>query len=363
MKTIGVLTFDFYPFRGGIGRHIYDVYYQGLNKEEGFNVKIISPCENDLSNNLVYYNLLRKNNKLGKNISFSFLISPRINSIIKREKIDILNVHAGPGGIILFSKPRVKTIVTAHHTYFQQISHLRRQWWKRAFIPLEKRTYQLADKIIAVSLETKNVLINNYGIPQEKITVIPNCINTKKFKPLKRVKILPKSLLYVGRLDKRKGIDWLLKTMAKIVIKDPEIKLYIGGEGKLKNWISNFIDTHDLNENVKLLGFIPDNELNEWYNKAEVFIMPSRFEGFGITALEAVSTNTKLISTPIPFLNQLDIVKNKFIYIVEYEDENKLINSVFRMLSVKNDFSIYKKIRKRYSKKSVVHSTKKIYTL
>lgn len=285
---LGIFTDDFYPFVGGIGRHIYDLYYTNPN----IDCIVFSPSKINLKNHVPISPLWHK--KL-KNISSSFFFNKKAEELIKEYKLSKINVHCGPGGIFLWTKLSVPVIATCHHTYWQQSHYIKSEFWKRVFIPLEKRTYQLADKIICVSEDSKRILVDKYKIPSEKIKVIPNAVDTKNFYHIAHIQKIPNSILFVGRLDKRKGIDFLVKSMPYIIKKNPKIKLFIGGKGKLRKPLEKFIKRNNLESNVEFLGFIPEEKLNEWYNKVEVVVVPSIFEGFGITVIEAMAAGTPVI--------------------------------------------------------------------
>jgi glycosyltransferase involved in cell wall biosynthesis len=351
MKRIGVLTYDFYPFEGGQGRHIYDIYYRGLLMNDYHNVFFFSPCKNQLKNNFTYFNFTKRS---GKNFLYSLLINFKVTELQKKYKIEVFNLHAGPGGLFLFKKPKISLVVTAHHTYFQQIKFLKDQWWKIIFIPFEKRTYKLADKIISVSETTKKTLVENYDIDPSKITVIPNCIDSQRFKKLPKVNKIPNSILFVGRLDKRKGIDFLLKAMPQILEKNPKIKLFIGGKGKLFGWCKKFINENKLENSVKMLGFIPDEDLVQWYNKCELFVIPSIFEGFGITALEAISCGSPVIATNTDGLSEiLSPIQNSLI--------KRSKKSLVDVLSNRFTISIPSKYIQKYDCRNIAMNTTKFY--
>lgn len=353
---IGVLTHDFYPIVGGQGRHIYQIYYQRLRKERNFDIEFITPCKNKIKENLEYFHFTKK---FGKNIIYSFLMNFYIDKIIKQRNLDLLNIHCGPGGVFLFEKPKnVKIVATSHHTYWQQSNYISQDSWKKIFISFEKKTYEIADKIIAVSPSTKNIIVNKYKIPEDKITIIPNGIDTNKFHPID-IKKIPKSLLFVGRLDKRKGVDFLVKSMPEIIKKIPDVKLYIGGKGELEDWIKKYIEENNLEKNIKLLGFIPEEDLNKWYNKVELVVVPSIFEGFGLTVIESMAAGTPVIGTNVDGIR--DIIKNKKLLFTK----ESLSKTITRHFKNSKSFSINKsqieKTTNKYNIEKIAQKTGKIY--
>ena len=361
-KTIGVITFDFYPFIGGIGRHVYETYFKALKETKEFGVKIISPSTVKLEDSINVFSFVKLKKIFGENILFSILISPLINNLIKKHEIDILNIQTGPGGVFLFSKPKIKTIATAHHTYYQQSLYIGRQWWKKIFIFFEKRTYQLVDKIMVDTESTRKVLINSYGIDSRKIKTVPLLIDDDRFKSLNKKRI-KNSLFFVGRLEKRKGIDWLVETMPVVKKNIPDIKLFIAGKGNLEIQIKTFIKENNLENSIFLLGKITDKELIEWYNKVEVVVVPSIFEGFGLTVLEAMSCGTQVIASNTDGLK--DVLSFCKMNLFKFKNSDDLLRAIKLNLDKKyaNKFKILLKntIKNKYSTKNNLNQICKIY--
>jgi glycosyltransferase involved in cell wall biosynthesis len=113
-------------------------------------------------------------------------------------------------------------------------------------------------------------------------------------------------LLYFGRLDVfHKGIDVLLEAIAILKRTRPNIELRIAGRGKSLERITALITGLDIAENVKLIGAVSDAERNELLSKAAVQLMPSRFEGFGLAAAEAMAAGVPLVATSVGSLPEV----------------------------------------------------------
>lgn len=322
---IGIFTYDFYPFEGGQGRYLHEAY-QRVYKSNKF--LIFSPCVNNFKNHI---SLFKKTKIVGKNILFSFLLQFKINEIVKKYALRAVHFQCGPGGIILIKKPKAKMICTVHHTYYQQYT-LPGQEWKKILYLLEKTMYQKADKIICDCEDTANALEKYYNLSRRKITVIPIGIDLTRFKPLKNIKKIPNSLIFVGRLDKRKGIDFLIETLPLVKRKILGIKLFVIGSGKLKPKLEKYINNHHLEKNVQFLGFVPDKELLKWYNQTEIAVIPSAFEGFGITVIEAMACGMPVLATKVGGIK--NIIKNgQNGILVEYGNKKQMAKQIIRLLN------------------------------
>lgn len=349
MKKIGIFSDDFYPIFGGQGRHLFDLYNNLYKKNNEF--LIFSPNNNSLKNHIK----ITIPSNFGRNLFFSKYLNKNINNLIKEFNLSVVHFHCGPGGLILLKKPNAKMVCTVHHTYYQQQKYIKSQRWKYLFYLLEKLMYRNADKLISVSEDTKNVLIKKYTISPKKIVVIPNGVDFNKFKKIKSIKKIPNSLLFVGRLDKRKGIDFLVKLIPFIAKEIPDIKLFIIGKGKLRDNLEKFVKKNNLEKNIEFLGFIPDEDLPKWYNKCNLTVVPSIFEGFGITVIESLACGTPVIGTDTDGIR--GIIKDKK-YLFRFGNKEELSNKIIQ--NIKNSISINFDKRK-YSLDEIAKKTLESY--
>lgn len=327
VKNIGIFSYDFFPSIGGQGRHLYEIYKR-ISHNQKYRIFVFSPSNNKFEKHIQIFK--RTQNYFFGNILFSILLNFRINKIIKKYKIDLVHLHGGPGGIFLFTRLKIPVIYTAHHTYYQQYKYIKSEFWKIIFKPFENYGYHLSKKIICVSKSTKNILIQYYNIESNKISVIPNGIDKNKFFNTNKGKI-NNTIFFVGRLDKRKGIDFLIKTIPVVKTKINNIKLYIAGTGKYYLKLNKFVLNNNLSKNVFFLGKISDKELLDWYNKVQIIIIPSVFEGFGITAIESMACGTPIISTNTDGLSDL-IINNSNGILVEYNNVDNLSEKIINLL-------------------------------
>lgn len=357
---LGVLTFNFYPLIGGSGRRVYEIYVKGLSEDKGLDITYISPYNNSLPGNLAYFGFTHK---LGKHVIFSLLINFFLDRIVQEENIEKLDVHSGPGGVFLIKKPKgCQVIVTVHHTYYQTIKYVKGEAWKSIFLAWERRTYKLADQIIVISRSTQKALTENYGIPPEKIEYIPNGVDLRQFYPLQKVEKIPHGILFVGRLEKRKGIDFLLKAVNKALKKNPSLTLSIAGRGSLLPWCKWYIKENNFSSKVSFLEYLSNEELNRWYNRSSLVVVPSAFEGFGFPVIEAMAAGTPVIATNVDGIK--DIIKNKYNgFLVEYPNVDELavkINNVLNKDNPKVVENAFKAVKGEFNIEQVILGTQKI---
>src|SRR5438132_4187049 len=148
-----------------------------------------------------------------------------------------------------------------------------------------------------------------YGVPRDRVVKIPGAADTTWFRPAAdraavRTRLgLPAArplLLTVRNLERRMGLDLLIRAMAILKRDRPEALLLIGGVGSVRQELESFSEALGLREQVRFLGFIPDEALPLYYQAADVFVLPTReLEGFGLVTVEALACGTPVLGTPV----------------------------------------------------------------
>jgi len=197
--------------------------------------------------------------------------------------------------------PRMRVVVMAHGI----------EVWS----PLRGFKLQLlkqADRIIAVSQFTAEKLISVQGLKPKKITVLPNCLDPfLKFpetfsRPgylLKRYRLQPEQpvLLTISRLNARegyKGYDKVLACLPELLVDYPDLCYILAGKSDEteRRRLTKIIRDLGLESSVHLPGFLPDEELSDHYLLADVFVMPSKKEGFGLVFIEALAHGVPVVA-------------------------------------------------------------------
>jgi glycosyltransferase involved in cell wall biosynthesis len=208
--------------------------------------------------------------------------------------------HELPYGI---NKTEIKTVVSIHDL----IAIRYPQYFKKAdrvsYVKKSRYACEIADKIIAVSQQTKEDIIRFFNISEDKIEVVYQGCNKifqeeqkDDFKEVVRSRYqLPKQyLLYVGTIEERKNLISLLKCLKEL----PNYQLVVIGNGKkYKTECLNFIHTHKMNNRVLMLSDLSLKEMAAIYQQADIMIYPSFFEGFGIPILESLFSGVPVITS------------------------------------------------------------------
>tara|TARA_Y100000034_G_C6891863_1_gene410439 strand:- start:816 stop:1844 length:1029 start_codon:yes stop_codon:yes gene_type:complete len=239
----------------------------------------------------------------------------------------------------LFKRPSIVTI----HDLIPLIINERKKSFNLYFRLIMKIVIK-ADHLIAVSNSTKKDLIKILKIPEKKISVIHEGVNHKKFYPLEKKRKNLFTIGYLGGLGKRKNIDYILR-VAKEFGNNKGILFKIAGKGPELNKLIRLKKKMDL-KNVEFVGFVQDGEMNNFYNSLDLFIFPSRYEGFGLPIVEAMACGIPIITSNISSLAEIA------------EDTGILINpkkpkdAVRKIKKIVKNLGLQKKLRIKSIKKA-----------
>jgi len=166
---------------------------------------------------------------------------------------------------------------------------------------IEKEMVEGAKKVIAVSGYTKKIVTQNYQIPEEKVEVIHNGVDRQELGKLNDQKELAlkakgkKLIVFAGRLALQKGPDWFLKAAQIVAQHDKETIFVIAGDGDMKEQLIELAINLGIADRVVFTGFLDQEQLAVIYRNADVLIVPSVSEPFGLVALEASFFGTPLV--------------------------------------------------------------------
>jgi len=286
---------------------------------------------------------------------FALSIIGTLLKIRKRFNFDIIDSHfaypEGYGAVLIAKILNIPVSVTLRGTIERLGVHpiIRRQI---------KWALNNANIIIAVSNSLKD-RATELGITSDKITVIRNGIDPKKFYLLDKIDArkrlgLPldkKILLSIGGLVKRKGFHHVIDILPEVIKKVPNLLyIIIGGpsiEGDISNFLKEKIKKLNLKNYVKLVGPKPHAELVYWYNAADLFCLFSSKEGCPNVVLESLACGTPVVSSNVGGIPEI-IVNDSLGYIVNYNTKY-LKNVILKALNKSWDRKFIEKYGKKYT--------------
>jgi len=220
------------------------------------------------------------------------------------EATDLRSYRLGvPAGDVIEASSRL--VVTVHDTaYGKHLGQLNpAQLYTR---DVERWVCAEADEVICCSNHVRSELVGpHYDVSPERISVIPCGVAEDEFEvdcdmPMfRRTFVEPGELLvaYVGRLDKEKGLPLLLECASRICAVNGHVRFALAGGGALEGAIQRQIEERELQSRVRFLGYLEGPVLASFYRCADVVVIPSLYEPFGMVALEAMICGTAVVAS------------------------------------------------------------------
>ncbi len=197
----------------------------------------------------------------------------------------------------------IPVVLSTERTYYPA------SFWKRVFLKLfdltiNKLLREKADVYTAHCTAAKEFIVQEFGIPEERIKVIPVGVDIDLFKPIENARLLGNGdkfkILCVARLHKYKGLDYLIKAMKLVKEKIPNSKLYILGKGPEESNLRRLVQELNLKDYVEFLQTpVPNYKMPELYSSCDIYVQPSIVEPFGIAVLEAMACGKPVIGTNV----------------------------------------------------------------
>jgi len=380
---ICMLTWEFPPrIVGGIARHCL-----GLSKalaKLGHEVYVVTlefpgtPLFEDVDGVKVYRVLIELGhpNFIIWTFIFNHFMEKKVAELSRSVKFDVIHIHdwltaeAGVSSKHFLNKSLVSTV---HSTEVGRSQGLHNpdsflidgiEWWM---------TYE-AKQVIVCSNSVKWELESHFNLPHDKITVIPNGVEISNFnlninrEEVKRrygIKPNERIVLFIGRLVPQKGVDTLIKAVPLIIQRHRDIKILIAGDGWSRTYLEELAKSMGLGDHVRFLGFISDWELADLMVAADVLVIPSVYEPFGIVALEGMAAGTPVVATNIGGLSEI-IEHDRTGVLVYPRNPESIAWGVNRVLSDRKyaDWLVRnarKKVLEAYSWEEIAKRTVEVY--
>ncbi len=221
------------------------------------------------------------------------VLTDEIDAILEREKFDVLHFHEPWVPVLsrqILARSNTVNVATFHAKLPETIAT---KAMTKVITPYTKPLLRYIDQITAVSPAAAEYVST---LTDEEIMLVPNGINLKEFRRKYAEKtdrvVVSKNptILYVGRLEKRKGVKYLLLAFKKLLENLPQARLQLAGDGVDREKLKALVTELNI-PNVEFLGFVSDSQKKQLLQEADLFCSPALFgESFGIVLLEAMAT-------------------------------------------------------------------------
>ena len=301
MKVGLVSPYDF-ASPGGVTDHVRNLAAQ--LRDQGQEVRIFAPSSRaDIDFDTAdFYRIgspiaLPVNDSVAR-ITLSFHLGDRVAAIIEQEHFDVLHFHEPLLPALPLTMLRMSPAANVGTFHAFSRSNIGYYYGRGILQPYLERIH----RGIAVS-EPARTFFNRY-FPDFPLRIIPNGIDVNVFKPglspIRHLRDENLNVLFVGRLEKRKGLGDLLRGYEFMRARVPQSRLIIVGDGPLRGKVESYISRHRL-PNVVMAGYVPDSVKPRYYNSADIFCAPATgAESFGIVLLEAMASGLPVVATEVP---------------------------------------------------------------
>ncbi|EOO23288.1 hypothetical protein ICM_05662 [Bacillus cereus BAG1X2-3] len=307
-KNILMISHDYYPNIGGVA-----VYVEEMSKalsEMGHKVTILSQYRSEgwriqktYNNNVRVFRVPISRLRKLDDLQYIYRMRKLIDKLQKAEKIDVIHWHT----LNKDAKVMMNIHVNGLEVYTNHLS-----WFRMLYNQGEySKIYNLIknpDYIICPSRETEEMSIKLFG--DKKTRYLPNGVNPDEFYAnaqqgvrMRKILGIPKQnkvILTTNRMEPIKGMEYFIDAIPNILKYHPNTTILILGDGSQKKELMDRVDSQNIDRSkVIFLGKIPNTEIKNWMNAADIYVQPSLMEGCSIAIIEAMSCSRAIIASNV----------------------------------------------------------------
>ncbi len=221
----------------------------------------------------------------------------KVFEIAKIETFDIIHAHdwmTFPAGMAAAESSGKPLVVHIHSTEFDRSG----EHVNQVIYNIEREGMHTADKVIVVSNYTKNIIISRYDVPPAKVEVVYNGVEddvSNGFTAQKPPQKGDRIVLFLGRITMQKGPEYFLAAAKRVLEKTDNVKFVVAGRGDMMYRIVEMAAAMGIGHKVLFTGFLRGSDVDRIYGMADLYVMSSVSEPFGIAPLEALSRNVPVL--------------------------------------------------------------------
>ena len=252
--------------------------------------------------------------------------------LARGESFDVIHAHdwmTFPAGLAVAATTGKPLVVHVHSTEFDRAGESVHQ----GVYDIERRGMHGAMRVIAVSHMTKSIIQHRYGVDPQKIDVVYNGIENndrggQPTIPRATIKKTDKIVLFLGRVTMQKGPEYFIEAAKKVLEKFDKVKFVVAGSGDKIKEVIDLATTHGIGHKVLFTGFLRGPDVERVFRMADVYVMPSVSEPFGIAPLEAISHDVPVIISKTSGV--AEVLKHALK--VDFWDVNEMANKIIAVL-------------------------------
>ena len=212
---------------------------------------------------------------------------------------------------------------------------------------IERAGMHAADRVIAVSNLTRNIVINKYGVPADRVVTVHNAVRfAEKDETLPERGVEDKIVTFLGRITYQKGPDYFVEAAAKVLKRVPNVRFVMAGSGDMMNHVIRRVARLGIADRFHFTGFLRGDDVHKMFQLSDVYVMPSVSEPFGISPLEAMRSNVPvIISKQSGVAEVLDYAVK-----VDYWDVDAMADAIYGLIT-------YPSLNKMFAEKGLEEVT------
>jgi glycosyltransferase involved in cell wall biosynthesis len=195
---------------------------------------------------------------------------------------------------------------------------------------IERRGMEEADRVIAVSNLTRDIVIERYGIDPNKVFTVYNAVEPSDKPDMHYPRgVKEKVVTFLGRVTFQKGPDYFVEAARKVLDKDPNIRFVMAGSGDMLNRIIRRVAELKMGDKFHFTGFLKGDDVDRMFGLSDVFVMPSVSEPFGIVPLEAMRSNVPVVISKQSGVAEILVHAIK----IDFWDVDAMADSIYGLLN------------------------------
>jgi len=318
-------------------------------------------------------------------LEYSYGICKKLKEVIKKYQIDIVEVPNFSAEGFVYSFLKGTPLVTRLHTHFSEVLNFLE--WPNTFDRrlscwLEDAAIQRSDLITCSTEAHTETISSKTSLDSDKVEIIPLGIRLSGFKGETRSSEQGDdlSVLFVGRLEKRKGVHVLIKSIPHVLSETPNVNFYIIGRdtfvtAEKSSFIGNEKESFKeklivgipecYRKNVHFLDYIEDEKLSEYYDSCDIFVAPSLYESFGLIYIEAMSHAKPVVGCGVGGVPEV-IQDGETGLLVPPDDPKALANAIIKLTKDREIRGTFgrnglKHVEKHFTRELMAQNTVKAY--
>jgi glycosyltransferase involved in cell wall biosynthesis len=249
--------------------------------------------------------------------------------LARGEEFDVIHAHdwmTYPAGLAVAAYTGKPLVVHVHSTEFDRSGD---NVYQQVY-DIERAGMHGADRVVCVSHFTRSIVLSRYGVPANKVEVVYNAVDLPNGErmPLTPIARDEKIVLFLGRMTMQKGPEYFLRAAARVLEKYKKVRFVMAGSGELIPMAVDMAVNLGIGRYVTFTGFLRGDNVNKVFRMADLYVMPSVSEPFGIAPLEALSHNVPVIISKQSGVSEVlsHVLK------VDFWDTDEMANKILAVL-------------------------------